>query len=80
VTLVPNGHYDFASGSSLATAQITGVVALLLAKNGKLGAPRLRELLQQSTVKHDTTHGPYLSVNACTALAQLVRNARCSAS
>lgn len=79
VTLVPNGHYDFASGSSLATAQISGVVALLLAKNGKLGAPRLRELLKQSTVRHDTTRGPYLSVNACTALAQLVRNARCSA-
>ena len=37
VTLVPNGHYDFASGSSLATAQITGVVALLLARNQKLG-------------------------------------------
>ena len=78
VTLVPNGHYDFASGSSLATAQISGVVALLLAKNGKLGVTRLRELLKQSTMKHDTTRGPFLSVNACTALAQLVRNARCS--
>ncbi len=80
VTLVPDGHYDFASGSSLATAQISGVVALMLARNGKLGIARLRELLRQSTEKHDTTRGPYLSVNACTALAQLVRNARCSAS
>jgi hypothetical protein len=80
VTLVPDGHYDFASGSSLATAQITGVVALLLARNGKLGAARMRELLKQSTIRHDTTHGPYLSVNACTALAQVVRNARCTAS
>ena len=80
VTLVPNGHYDFASGSSLATAQISGVVALLLARNGKLGAARLRELLTQSTARHDTTRGPYLSVNACAALAQLVRGARCSAS
>jgi subtilisin family serine protease len=80
VTLVPNGHYDFASGSSLATAQISGVVALLLARNGKLGAARLRELLTQSTARHDTTRGPYLSVNACTALARLVRGARCSAS
>ncbi len=49
----PNGHYDFASGSSLATAQITGVVALLLARNQKLGITRLRELLTQST--EDTT-------------------------
>jgi hypothetical protein len=77
VTLVPDGHYDFASGSSLATAQITGVVALLLAKNDRLGASRLRDLLRQSTIRHDTTRGPYLSVNACTALAKLVRNARC---
>ena len=40
---MPNGHYDFASGNSLATAQISGVVALLLARNQKLGVVRLRE-------------------------------------
>ncbi|HKU90251.1 MAG TPA: S8 family serine peptidase [Steroidobacteraceae bacterium] len=77
VTLVPNGHYDFASGSSLATAQITGVVALLLARNQKLGVDRLRTMLAQSTQKHDTTRGPFLSVNACTAVAQLVNGAVC---
>jgi subtilisin family serine protease len=75
VTLVPNGHYDFASGSSLATAQITGVVALLLARDQKLGIDRLRQLLTQSTERHDTTRGPFLSVNACAALALLVRGA-----
>ena len=78
VTLVPNGHYDFASGSSLATAQITGVVALLLARNQKLGITRMRDLLAQSTEKHDTTRGPFLSVNACTAVAQVVRGASCA--
>jgi subtilisin family serine protease len=77
VTLVPNGHYDFASGSSLATAQITGVVALLLARNQKLGVDRLRAMLAQSTQRHDTTRGPFLSVNACTAVAQLVSGAIC---
>jgi subtilisin family serine protease len=77
VTLVPNGHYDFASGSSLATAQISGVVALLLARNQRLGAVRLRDLLEQSTERHDTTHGPFLSVNACMALAMVVRGAVC---
>jgi subtilisin family serine protease len=77
VTLVPNGHYDFASGSSLATAQITGVVALLLARNQKLGVDKLRAMLAQSTQKHDTTRGPFLSVNACTAVAQLVHGAVC---
>lgn len=77
VTLVPNGHYDFASGSSLATAQITGVVALLLAKNQKLGIERMRSLLAQSTERHDTTQGPFLSVNACAALALVVSGAAC---
>jgi len=78
VTLVPNGHYDFASGSSLATAQVSGVVALLLARNQKLGISRLRELLTQSTENHDTTRGPFRSVNACVAVARLVRGASCA--
>lgn len=78
VTLVPDGHYDFASGSSLATAQVTGIVALLLARNQKLGAERLRDLLERSTRRHDTTRGPFFSVNACTALAQVVSGARCN--
>jgi subtilisin family serine protease len=78
VTLVPNGHYDFASGSSLATAQVSGVVALLLARNQKLGIDRLRELLTQSTENHDTTRGPFRSVNACVAVAKLVRGASCA--
>ena len=77
VTLVPNGHYDFASGSSLATAQVSGVVALLLARNQKLGINRLRELLTESTENHDTTRGPFRSVNACLAVAKLVRGATC---
>jgi hypothetical protein len=78
VTLVPNGHYDFASGSSLATAQISGVVALLLARNQRLGEVRLRAMLTQSTRRHDTTRGPYYSVNACVALTSLVSGSACS--
>jgi len=78
VTLVPNGHYDFASGSSLATAQVSGVVALLLARNQKLGIDRLRELLVESSENHDTTRGPFRSVNACLAIAKVVRGASCA--
>jgi subtilisin family serine protease len=77
VTLVPDGHYDFASGSSLATAQVTGVVALLLARDQKLDVARLRDLLTKSTRRHDTTHGPYQSVNACMALAAIVTRTSC---
>jgi subtilisin family serine protease len=79
VTLVPNGHYDFASGSSLATAQISGVVALLLAKDQKLSIDRLHQILSQSTERHDTTRGPFLSVNACAALALMMHGATCAA-
>jgi hypothetical protein len=35
--------------------------------------------LTQSSIRHDTTRGPYLSVNACTALARVVRGAVCTA-
>ena len=78
LTLVPNGHYDFASGSSLATAQVTGVVALLLARNQKLSVGVLRTLLEKTSERHDTTHGPFLSVNACAALALVVKGASCA--
>jgi len=76
VTLVPEGRYDFASGSSLAAAQVTGVVALLLARNQKLGIPRLRELLTQSS-RTQADRGGAASVNACVALAEIVRGTRC---
>jgi hypothetical protein len=51
---------------------------LLLARNQKLGITRLRELLTQSTENHDTTRGPFRSVNACVAVAKLVRGAICA--
>jgi hypothetical protein len=54
------------------------VVALLLARDQKLGVTRLRDMLQQSTERHDTTHGRFLSVNACTAVAMVVRGASCA--
>jgi subtilisin family serine protease len=76
VTLVPEGRYDFASGSSLATAQVTGVVALLLARNQRLGVARLRELLTRTSRQH-TDRGGFSSVNACAALAGIVRGTRC---
>jgi hypothetical protein len=53
-------------------------MALLLARNQKLGISRLRELLTQSTENHDTTRGPFRSVNACVAVAKLVRGASCA--
>ncbi len=79
VTLVPQGNYDFASGSSLATAQISGVVALLLQMNRRLTVDKLREILVKSTDQRQTAKGLVTSVNACAALSPLVPGASCAA-
>ncbi len=48
LTLEPGGHFDYASGSSLATAQVTGALALLLSLKPGESATRLAALLQRS--------------------------------
>ncbi|HKE96491.1 MAG TPA: S8 family serine peptidase [Povalibacter sp.] len=79
VTLVPQGHYDFASGSSLSTAQVTGVVALLLERNRRLTSDEVQQMLRSSTEPRPTSQGPLNSINACRALAAIVTDANCSA-
>jgi len=50
LTLRPGGQYDFESGSSVAAAELTGVLALLLSGGTpRPGATSLEELLRQST-------------------------------
>jgi hypothetical protein len=69
VTLVPGGRYDFVSGSSLATAHVTGAVALLLAKSRRLERGEVFGLLSRS----EGPDGPDgSSINACAALAALM--------
>lgn len=69
LTLVPGGHYDFASGSSLATAEVTGVVALLLADGRRLPGPKVEQILLRSSRQLTTPAGVLTSVNACAAVA-----------
>jgi subtilisin family serine protease len=71
VTLVPGGSYDFVSGSSVATAHVSGAIALLLAKRGDLGRDAVYRLLERS--------GPH--INACMALVKLApdRTLSCAA-
>jgi subtilisin family serine protease len=70
VTLVPGGRYDFVSGPSVATAHVSGTIALLVAKQRNLDRDTVFDLLRRSG-----TH-----INACVALAALVpsRSANCS--
>ena len=77
LTLAPGGRYDFFSGSSIATGEITGITALLLARESGLDAGRAHELLSAATDTVVTAEGPTRAVNACRALAELIGNTHC---
>ena len=77
LTLVPGGRYDFASGSSLATAEVTGIVALLVADGRRLAGPRVEQILSRSSRQLTTPKGIVTSVNACAAIADVLARAAC---
>jgi len=72
LTTTPNAGYGFLSGNSLATAHVSGVVALLLERNPELRAQRLVELLAES--RHRSGQD---AINACWALAEVTASASC---
>jgi subtilase family protein len=82
LTLLPGGHYDFASGDSIATAQVTGVLALLLAKKSALTAADAYRLLRNTSARpsdpnaHPSDDGAL--VDACAAVVSLVGQGSCS--
>jgi hypothetical protein len=67
LTLEPGGHYDYASGSSLATAHVTGVAALLLELDPRLAPASLFALLSASS------RGEGASIDACAAIRSLTK-------
>jgi subtilisin family serine protease len=77
LTLLPGGHYDFASGASIATAQVSGVVALMLAKNPALSAASAYRLLHDTSSSLGTADGGVKGVDACAALVTLVGQGTC---
>ncbi|HEV2700249.1 MAG TPA: S8 family serine peptidase [Steroidobacteraceae bacterium] len=77
LTLVPGGHYDFASGSSLATAEVSGIVALILAAHPHLTAEEVRSLLLRSSHRVESAAGAINVVDACAALSGLHDHAAC---
>jgi len=80
LTLLPGGHYDFASGDSIATAQVSGVVALLLARNAGLSADGIYRLLRDTSVHWNAPGGDAAVVDACAAVVSLVGQGSCSSS
>ena len=79
LTLAPAGHYDFASGSSVATANVSGAIALLLSRDKRASPARLRQLLAASSQSAATTDADARGVNACAALSALLRTTACAA-
>jgi subtilisin family serine protease len=74
LTLAPSGHFDYASGSSLAAAQVSGAVALLLSINRKLDAQAVARLLK------DSQSMPGAPINACHAARAAIgdKNGSCT--
>jgi subtilisin family serine protease len=67
MTLLPDAQYDFESGTSVAAAELTGVVALLLSANSHLTADSIVSLLK-------STAGPAMqsaSIDVNAALAKM---------
>jgi len=81
LTTAPHGAYDFRSGSSLAAAHVSGVVALLLERNPRLTAAEVRALLvdtAQPLPEHAGASAIVAGlVDACAAVARLVDTASC---
>lgn len=83
LTTAPGGTYDFLSGSSLAAAHVSGIVALLLERNPRLTPAEVRTLLVGTAraMPEAGNAGPRAArgvVDACAAVARLLSTASCS--
>ncbi len=78
MSLAPQGHYDFYSGSSLATAEVTSVVALLRSQRAHLSGQQAAAVLSAAAAAQPGAQPPV--PNACTALDLLLHKNLCSGS
>lgn len=67
MTLRPDAEYDFESGTSVAAAEVTGVVALLLSANNRLTSDSIVNLLKSTP---ESANQP-LSIDVDAALAKV---------
>jgi subtilisin family serine protease len=65
---LPDNSYGFRSGSSLAAANASGVIALLLELSPDLDSSRIADILLNSQIRNE--HGGEV-INACRALAEI---------
>ena len=77
LTTAPRESYDFLSGSSLAAAHVSGVIALLLQQRPGTSAAELWALLTATAQPVLKSAGKSVLVDACAALGKLSGNASC---
>jgi subtilisin family serine protease len=69
IVALPGNEYDFRSGSSLAAAHVSGIVALLLSVSPDTDTSTITSLLERSQQRSQPGEGAGpVSVNACKAL------------
>jgi subtilisin family serine protease len=79
LSLAPQGNYDFYSGSSLATAEVTGLIALLRSQRTHLSGQQAAALLSAATAAGQPIAPPSVP-NACLALDLLLHKSDCTGS
>jgi subtilisin family serine protease len=67
LTTTPGAGYAFFSGTSLAAAHLSGVIALMIEREPAIGAERIADVLTATTVRRTNR----TSVNACFAVERL---------
>ncbi len=77
VALAPHGGYTLLSGSSLAAAHVTGVVALLLQRQPDLSPDQVKTVLHASARPAPATRPEIGVVDACAALQQTTQKLAC---
>jgi subtilisin family serine protease len=80
LTLIPGGRWDFVSGSSFAAAEVSGTLALLLAEQRHLSGAEAQRILTRTSRNVTTPTGAVKSIDACAALALLLRHETCESS
>ena len=75
LTTLPHGTYDFISGSSIAAAEVSGIVALLMELKSDLTFAEARSILQKSELP--ATNQTFSGINANTAVTALCETTSC---
>ncbi len=70
LTTVPSGGYDFLSGSSLAAAHVSGIVALLLERDPKLSPDTVKKMLV-------APNKPSQAIDVCAVLQKIPNGGQC---